>query len=214
MPIAIDPAATAGLVTREVRDGTRDDTPTKTVVARRTYDAERADVWDAVTNPERLPRWFAPVSGELDLGGRFQIEGNASGTVESCTAPESFGITWEFGGGTSWVTVVLTEADGGTTLELTHESAVDPDFWARYGPGAVGVGWDLGLMGLGLHLATGEANDPAEAEAWSVGPQGKDFVRVAADDWARAAIAAGDDEAAARASAAAVLAFYTTPPEA
>lgn len=214
MPITIDPAATAGLVTREVRDGERDGTPTKVAVARRTYDAGRADVWDAVTSPERLPRWFAPVSGDLRPGGRYQIEGNASGTVENCTAPESFGITWEFGGGTSWVTVTLTEAGGSTVLELAHESAVDPDFWTRFGPGAVGVGWDLSFMGLGLYLATGEPNDPAEAERWSVGPQGKEFVRPVADDWARAAIAAGDDEAAARAAADAVFAFYTTPPEA
>ncbi|MBE1874553.1 SRPBCC family protein [Myceligenerans pegani] len=214
MHIAIDPATTAGLVTREVRTGERDGEPTRIAVARRRYDAERADVWDAVTTAERLPRWFAPVTGELRLGGRYQIEGNASGTVESCVAPESFGISWEFGGGTSWVTVSLTEADGGTVLELTHESVVDPEFWTRFGPGAVGVGWDLTLMGLGLHLTTGEESDPAEAERWSVGPQGKEFVRAAADDWARAAIADGDDEAAARAAADATLAFYTTPPEA
>ncbi|RPF21740.1 SRPBCC family protein [Myceligenerans xiligouense] len=214
MSITIDPAATAGLVTREVRDGERDGTPTKVAVARRTYGAERPDVWDAVTSPERLPRWFAPVTGELRPGGRFQVEGNASGTVERCAEPESFGITWEFGGGTSWVTVTLTETGADTVLELTHESTVDPDFWTRFGPGAVGVGWDLALMGLGLHLATGESSDPAEAEKWSVGPEGKEFVRAAADDWARAAVAAGDDENTARSAAGAVLAFYTTPPEA
>ncbi|MBL0888779.1 SRPBCC family protein [Myceligenerans indicum] len=213
MPITIDPAATAGLVTREVRTGERAGAPTKIVVARRTYQAARADVWDAVTGAERLPRWFAPVTGELRLGGRYHVQGNASGTVESCTPPESFGLTWEIGGGTSWVTVRLTEAGGGTVLELTHESGVDPDFWTRFGPGAAGVGWDLALMGLGLHLATGEPNDPAEAEAWCVSPQGKEFVRPAADDWARAAVAAGEQDDAAHAAADQVFAFYTTPPE-
>lgn len=43
------------------------------------------DLWDACTAPERLARWFTPVSGDLRLGGRYQIEGNASGTIETCT---------------------------------------------------------------------------------------------------------------------------------
>ncbi|GAB4085318.1 SRPBCC family protein [Myceligenerans cantabricum] len=214
MTIIIDPAGTAGLVTREVRDGERGGTPTKVAVARRTYDAARADVWDAVTSAERLPRWFAPVSGELSLGGRYQIEGNAEGTVESCTAPESFGITWEFGGGTSWVTVRLTEAgDGGTVLELTHESGVDPDFWTQFGPGAVGLGWDASLMGLGLHLSTGASPGVEQAafEAWSVGPEGKEFFRAAADGWADAAIASGDDADTMRQASDGAFAFFTTP---
>jgi uncharacterized protein YndB with AHSA1/START domain len=37
----------------------------------RSYPAELADVWDACTNPERIPRWFLPVSGELKEGGRY-----------------------------------------------------------------------------------------------------------------------------------------------
>ena len=31
----------------------------------RTYDAAVDDVWDAVTNPERITRWFLPISGDL-----------------------------------------------------------------------------------------------------------------------------------------------------
>jgi hypothetical protein len=47
-------------------------------VLRRTYDAPIEDVWDACSDPDRLKRWFSPVSGDLRLGGRFQIEGNAA----------------------------------------------------------------------------------------------------------------------------------------
>jgi peptidoglycan hydrolase CwlO-like protein len=36
----------------------------------RSYDAEIEELWDAVTNAERIPRWFAPITGELKLGGR------------------------------------------------------------------------------------------------------------------------------------------------
>ncbi len=214
MSIMIDPVATAGLVTREVRRGERDDTPTKIAVARRTYAAERADLWDAVTSPERLPRWFLPVSGDLSVGGRYQLEGNAGGVVQECDAPEWFAVTWEFGGGMSWLEVRLTESDAGTTLELAHESPVVPEFWDQFGPGAVGVGWDLGLMGLGLHVEGGQDTDPAAGEAWTLSPDGVEFVRLASTGWADAAVADGDEEAAAHEAAARTVAFYTTPPEA
>ena len=49
------------------------------VVLRRTYPAAVADVWDALTSPERIARWFLPVTGDLHLGGKYQLEGNAGG---------------------------------------------------------------------------------------------------------------------------------------
>ncbi|WP_275004236.1 SRPBCC family protein [Promicromonospora iranensis] len=213
MAPVIDPATTAGLVTREVRDSSRDGVPTKIAVARRTYAAERADLWDALTSADRLPRWFLPVSGDLTVGGRYQLEGNAGGIVERCAAPEEFAVTWEFGETVSWLTVHLTPADDGTTLELVHEAPVDPDFWTQYGPGATGVGWDLSLMGLGLHLASGAGLNPAEVESWSTSPEGVEFARLASTGWADAAVAAGEDADQARAAGERTLAFYTTPPE-
>src|SRR5262249_36491654 len=65
------------------------------------YAATLDDLWDACTNPKRIPRWFLPVSGDLQVGGRYQLEGNASGTVERCDPPNSFAATWEFGGETT-----------------------------------------------------------------------------------------------------------------
>jgi uncharacterized protein YndB with AHSA1/START domain len=64
------------------RNVARDDAGgTVTVMISRTYDADAKDVWDALTNPERLPRWFYPVSGDLRVGGTFQLEGNAGGEI-------------------------------------------------------------------------------------------------------------------------------------
>src|SRR5664279_4488215 len=40
-----------------------------------TYRSSVQDVWDACTSPERIQRWFLPISGELRLGGRYQLEG-------------------------------------------------------------------------------------------------------------------------------------------
>jgi uncharacterized protein YndB with AHSA1/START domain len=215
MTSTIDPIRAAGLATREIRSGSREDKPTKIAVARRWYAAERPDVWDALTNAERIPRWFLPISGDLVVGGRYQFEGNAGGVVESCQEPASLAVTWEYGGDqVSWLDVHLSEADGGTTLELVHEAHVDPDLWAQFGPGAVGLGWDLGLYGLGLHLASGATVDPAEAAAWPSSPEGSQFVRLASEGWAQAAIGDGDDPEQARAAAERIAEMYTTPPEA
>jgi uncharacterized protein YndB with AHSA1/START domain len=207
--VVINPVDTAALVTREVRTGFRDGTPTKVVVADRTYPTGRDDLWDALTNPERIPRWFLPISGDLSVGGRYQFEGNAGGIIELCDEPNSFAVTWEMGPVVSWLSIALTAADDKTTLELVHESPVDPDMWEQYGPGAVGVGWELGLMGLGLHLDTHAALDPAEGLAFATTPTGIAFVQLAATGWAQAAVRDGDDTAAAHQSAARTVAFYT-----
>ena len=36
---------------------------------------------DALTDPERIGRWFLPISGDFRLGGRYQFEGNAGGKI-------------------------------------------------------------------------------------------------------------------------------------
>jgi uncharacterized protein YndB with AHSA1/START domain len=210
--MSFNPAATAGLVTREVRSSFRDGTATRIAVARRTYPAHQADLWDALTNADRIPRWFLPVSGDLRVGGHYQLEGNAGGVVERCEEPESFAVTWEFGGMMSWVQVALIPDGERTTLELAHEQPADPDRWAQYGPGAVGVGWDLSLLSLGRHLDSGAPRDPKAAAAFAASPDGTEFIRVAAAAWAEAAAADGDQPAAALQAAARTVAVYTTPP--
>src|SRR3546814_13244331 len=81
------------------------------------------------------------------------------GTVTACEPPKSFALTWEFGGGISWVEVELAEAgDDSTRLTLRHIAPLDDkseEFWDRFGPAAAGVGWDLPLLVLGWPIATG-----------------------------------------------------------
>ena len=84
-----DVANHLGAVTRAVEDSTHEGTPVKVVVASRTYPTDVDDLWQAVTDPERIPRWFAPVAGDLRLGGRFQVEGNAGGEVTACDEPQA-----------------------------------------------------------------------------------------------------------------------------
>ena len=175
-----------------------------------TYDAEPADVWAAVTDPERIPRWFLPVSGELSLGGRYQLEGNAGGTVTACDPPHGFDATWEFGGGVSWIEVrLVAEPDGRTRFTLTH-LAHPEEHWATYGPGAVGIGWDLGILGLARHLGSGvPAPDPAAGPAWMASAEGRAYSTASGEAWYAAHVAAGQDAATARAAADRAIAAYT-----
>ena len=201
-----------GAVARSVESVERNGQPAKVVRARRTYPADIDDVWDACTNPERLPRWFLPVTGDFRVGGRYQCEGNASGVIERCEEPSLLAVTWEYGGDISWLEVRLEGSPNGTTLELEHTAQVDGERWIEFGPGAVGVGWDMALLGLGLHLEAGEAFDPAAAQEMMRSPEGVQLLTSASEEWGRASIADGEQPEAATAAAARTTAFYTGAP--
>ncbi|TXK19554.1 SRPBCC family protein [Homoserinibacter sp. GY 40078] len=213
MALISDPLGIAGLVSRELRAGERDGVPTRIVVARREYATDIADLWNALTDPERIPRWFLPISGELTPGGRYALTGNASGTIESCDAPHRFSLTWEAMGQVSWVAVTLEPAERGTVMQLEHEASVDPGFWSTFGPGAVGIGWDGALMGLGLYLESGTSADPSDVAAFPFTDEGRVFHRAASDGWTEAAISGGEDPEAMREAGDRAYAFYTTLPE-
>jgi len=205
-----DVARQIGAVTRVVENRTHDGRPARVVIATRSYDTTVDDLWDALTSKERIPRWFLPVSGELRLGGRYQLQGNAGGTITRCEPPRVVAMTWEFGGQVSWVEVRLEPTpDGRAHLELEHVAHVPEELWGEYGPGAVGVGWDTALLGLARHIETKVAVDPREAMAWLSSDNGKEFVRGSSDDWCRASIAAGTEAGAANAAAARTVAAYT-----
>lgn len=177
----------------------------------RVYPTDQEDLWDACTNPERISRWFLPVSGDLEVGGRYSLEGNADGTVEECDPPNRFAATWEFGGEVSWIEVRVTEeGPGRARFTLEHVAHVSDERWAQFGPGATGVGWDLGLLGLVLHLESGsEPVDPQEFMAWSMSEDGRRFVDGSSTAWMEASVAAGTDREEAEAAAARTTAFYT-----
>jgi uncharacterized protein YndB with AHSA1/START domain len=179
----------------------------------RTYDADIDDVWDAMTSAERIPRWFLPVSGDLRVGGRYQLEGNAGGTVERCDPPKGFAATWEYGGEVSWIEVRLSAAEHGTRFELEHTAHVDDERWAEYGPGAVGIGWDSAILGLALHLVDGADIVLEYDAAWMASDEARTFMTLSSEEWYAASVAAGTDPAAARAAADRCTAAYTAAPE-
>jgi len=185
----------------------------RTVTISQTFGAAIEDVWDACTNAERIPRWFLPVSGDLRPGGHYQLAGNAGGTIERCDPPKSFFATWEYGGEVSWIEVRLTaEAAGRTRMEIEHIAHVGDQRGAEFGPGAVGIGWDMVVMGLSLHLSGSPPVDPQNSAAWAASEEGKRFMKLSGACWCEAHIASGDDEADARAKAARTIAAYTGAP--
>jgi uncharacterized protein YndB with AHSA1/START domain len=204
-----DVASYVGAVIREVDSREHEGRLARVVVATRTYDTTIEDVWDALTNAERIPRWFLPISGDLRVSGSYQLQGNAGGEITRCEPPRLFAVTWVMNGPVSWLTVSLaSDPAGGTRLELEHVAHVEDEWWDRFGPGAMGTGWDLALMGLGRHLATGIAVDRSAALAWSASEEGREFIRQSSNEWCKASIRAGTSEAAAKAAAARTTAFY------
>lgn len=198
-----------GAITRAISSREVEGQLARVIVATRVYDTDRAELWDALTNIERIPRWFMPVSGDLHLGGHYQFEGNAGGDIIACEPPERFRVTWGMHGQVSWLTISLAEqADGRTELRLEHIAHVPDEMWNEYGPGAVGVGWDSGLLGLGLYLAGKGEVTPETAAEWSATGEGRAFFSGSSGAWAAAAIAAGGDPEQANAAAARTTAFY------
>ena len=197
-----------GAVERSVLSLGRQQQPARAVTLSRTFATTVQNLWDAVTNGERIPLWFLPISGALELGGRYQLEGNAGGLITACERPSHVALTWEFGEDVSWVEVLIADKGAaGARLTLTHTAHVS-EHWEKYGPGAVGIGWELGLMGLENYLSHPTEPKPDEA-AVATSRAGKALIKGSSERWERAAVVSGMDPDLARAAARRTTAFYT-----
>jgi len=181
----------------------------RVLVAKRTFATDQADLWDALTSIERIPNWFLPISGDLKVGGRFQFEGNAGGEILECDPDSHFKVTWEGGGAISWVDIFLTPNETGTQLKLEHLAMVPKEMWDQFGPGAVGIGWEMGLIGMQLHVVEKQPRVPGAGMAWAGSDNGKDFIRASSQKWCEASIAFGTPEEEARAAATRCTGAYT-----
>ena len=174
----------------------------RSLLLRRNYDAPVEDLWKACTDPDRLRRWLAPVTGDLRLGGAFSVEGNATGTVLRCEEPDLLKVTWEYGPDSiTEVEVRLAEGpEGGTVFELEHASSaevVDGLVRAQGPIGPVGIGgeWDLALLALHGMLH----DEDFDAATWRGTPESRQCAVLAYRAWGAASQAVwglGDDDIA------------------
>jgi uncharacterized protein YndB with AHSA1/START domain len=174
-----------GATHRDVSRRTDGDTEVIVVALGRRYDAGIDDVWDAVTDPDRLARWLLPVSGELRIGGNFQLEGNVGGEVRECERPSSLTVTW--GAPVSLVRVHLSADGDATELRLEHSVPVE---FAGSGAGGlyVGPGWDVSVLALALFLAGEVVEDPA---GWEGTLEVQRFSERTIAAWAEVILAGG-----------------------
>jgi len=123
-----------------------------------TLDVPRDEVWAALTEPDRISKWFGQKT-ELDLRpggqGSFGWESTTVNVVvEEVDPPRKFSYRWEPGmvpvpGTTTLVEFTLEETEGGTVLHLVESgfAALPPK--AREGNDK---GWDEELGELMEYL--------------------------------------------------------------
>lgn len=162
-----------------------------------------AQLWPLLTTADGLASWYGPVTGELEVGGRYTAPGGASGRILDVAVPHKLSLTWEYGENADPLQIHLDPEDDGTTLlRLRHVAGIPREVFDRFGPGAAAVGWEIALLGLAAATDGWRASCmepvPAPTPLWLASSDGAAHVQAWAVRWAAEAVAAGVDEETAR----------------
>ncbi|MEI2778119.1 MAG: SRPBCC domain-containing protein [Tetrasphaera sp.] len=130
---------------------TTTDNKTGSVQVEDVFATDPADLWEALTDPERLRRWIAEVEGDLRVGGifraRFTSGWEGSGEVLVCDAPSRLVVeTTEDGGAPTTVEARLQAVATGTRLVI-EERGIAAGQVAAYR-----IGWQVHVEDLGRYL--------------------------------------------------------------
>ena len=113
------------------------------------FATDAADLWSAVTDPDRLARWIAVVEGEPRLGGtvraRFTSSWEGSLRIDVCEAPLRLLVTStgdDPDDGPTVIEAVLTPDGDGTRLVVEERGLPLP------GVAAYGAGWQAHVEDL------------------------------------------------------------------
>jgi len=115
------------------------DAETKTLTLQRRFDVSPEELWAALTEPERVREWFAPVAIEPRVGGRFRADFDeeqwVEGTVSEWDPPKRFAHSWSYVGGEPGTVAYEIAPEGdGSSLTFTH-SGIAPEAVSAIGPG-------------------------------------------------------------------------------
>jgi uncharacterized protein YndB with AHSA1/START domain len=117
------------------------------------FDTGVADLWSALTDPQRLARWVAQVDGELRLGGefvaRFTSGWEGPGRVDVCQPPRRLLVTLSPGQDDQTVieAEIFPEGDRRTRLVLEERGLPLTEAAGH------GAGWQAHIEDLAAHLA-------------------------------------------------------------
>ena len=144
----------------------------RVAVFRRSYQTTVEDLWDACTNPERLRRWYVPVTGDLRVGGSFQQVNMGGGTILVCDAPHLLKLS--LGDGADEIALRLASGPehGTAVLEVEHATTLDSHEIGGQVYDAVfcmGGGYYPRLLALDLHLR-GTLPDDYDSAAYHLNP--------------------------------------------
>jgi uncharacterized protein YndB with AHSA1/START domain len=116
------------------------------------YDTDIADLWAAITTPERLARWIATVEGDLRLGGtvqaRFTTSYEGPGRIDVCEAPHRLLLTMDPATEEETVIEAVLSTEGDRTRLVVEERGLPVGSLPAYG-----AGWQAHVEDLGRYLA-------------------------------------------------------------
>jgi uncharacterized protein YndB with AHSA1/START domain len=108
------------------------------------FDTGIDDLWAALTEPDRLVRWYGEVEGELARGGDFRLRitlsGERTGHVEACEPPRHLVLTMrdpDRRPGQPEQTVIAADlfAEGARTRLVWETRGLPVELLAAYGAG-------------------------------------------------------------------------------
>src|SRR3954447_8143511 len=139
------------------------------------FDTDLDDVWSALTEPERLARWYGKIEGELRVGGAFRARLHASGwegtgRVEECEPPRRLLIvSKEPDEPNEDSTEVTLTGDGDQTVLVVEQRGLPLDLLWAYG-----AGLQIHVEDLAAHIA-GRERDITETRFDELKPAYEDL---------------------------------------
>jgi uncharacterized protein YndB with AHSA1/START domain len=122
------------------------------------YDTSIDDLWSALTDPQRLARWVAEVSGDLrpggDLRASFTSGWEGPGRLDECEPPRRLLLTLDPGREDETVIEAELFAEGDQTRLVVEERGLPLGELAAHG-----AGWQVHVEDLAAYLEGRERVD-------------------------------------------------------